>query len=126
MPFLWSPAASRSLKDNSADELLAYDLVVFIADRLPAVDSAAESRRLERFGDAPELPLRENVALALSAKASALGSLERYKEAALVCDEAAQRFGGATEDSLQEILRGITKLTDVFRILIPKPDANSA
>jgi len=57
---------------------------------------------ISRFGDAEELPLREQVARALFNKGFALGSLDRGEDAIAVYDEVIRRFGDAEELPLRE------------------------
>ncbi len=57
---------------------------------------------VERFGEAPELALREPVAKALVNKGVRLGELERSEEAIGVYEEVVERFGEAPELALRE------------------------
>jgi tetratricopeptide (TPR) repeat protein len=57
---------------------------------------------LARFGNAIELPLREQVATALVNKGITLDALDRREEAIAVYDDVLTRFGNATEPALRE------------------------
>ncbi len=57
---------------------------------------------VDRFGDAPEPALREQVAKALNNKGYRLGQLDRSEEAVGVYDQVVDRFGDAPEPALRE------------------------
>ncbi|MDZ7297569.1 MAG: hypothetical protein ONB50_06240, partial [candidate division KSB1 bacterium] len=63
---------------------------------------AAYDEVLRRFGEATELPLREQVATALVNKGYRLGQLKRSEEELAAYDEVLRRFGEATELPLRE------------------------
>ncbi|MGD0499897.1 MAG: SIR2 family protein, partial [Bryobacteraceae bacterium] len=124
--------AGAALWDNSPDELLSYDLVLSIADKMesagatdPAVvregakalynkgltlgvlnrseeEIAVYDEVVRRYGDATEAPLREQVAKALVNKGITLGSLNRSEEEIAVYDEVVRRYGEAPEAPLRE------------------------
>jgi predicted RNA polymerase sigma factor len=54
------------------------------------------------FGEATELGLRKQVAMALVNKGVMLGQLDRPEEAAGIYDQVVARFGAATEPKLRE------------------------
>lgn len=57
---------------------------------------------VSRYGNAPELALREQVSKALTNKGLALNQLKSHEEAIAVFDEAISRYGDAPEVSLRE------------------------
>ena len=57
---------------------------------------------MARFGDATELPLREQVAMALVNKGVTLGHLDRSDGGDRVYDELVARFGDAPEPAVRE------------------------
>jgi tetratricopeptide (TPR) repeat protein len=70
--------------NRSEDAIAVYDEVV------------------ERFGDAPEAALREQVAQALFNKGNRLGQMNRSEDAIAAYDEVVKRFGDAPEAALRE------------------------
>jgi tetratricopeptide (TPR) repeat protein len=81
--------ASLGLNDNSAQEILGYDLIVKAA------------HLLERSG-AADLRVQELVSKALYNKAVTLNSLSRGADAIVVYDDLLRRFGTAVEPVLRE------------------------
>jgi hypothetical protein len=72
--------------DRPDEEILVYDELV------------------ERFGDADNPKLREQVGRALANKCARLAALDRSEEATVVLDELAERFGDAEEPGLRELV----------------------
>ena len=64
---------------------------------------AAYDEVVGRFGDAPELPLRERVARALVNKGNTQGELEQSTEEIATYDEVIRRFGDAPELPLSSL-----------------------
>jgi tetratricopeptide (TPR) repeat protein len=127
--FLWSAACS--LIDDSAEELLAYQLIADVYDALSPVSQEPVLTRivskalffqgiilstlnrsedaisvydilLESFSNSTEPSLQELIANALFSKGATLGKLNRYEEAIAVYDSVLERFGSSTEPALQE------------------------
>ncbi|MDZ7305400.1 MAG: SIR2 family protein, partial [candidate division KSB1 bacterium] len=121
--------AADALDDRSEDELVGYERIEAACASLPGLDAetqvllarallrkgyvlgqlnrseealAAYDEVLRRFGEATELPLREQVARALVNKGYRLGQLNRSEEELAAYDEVLRRFGEATELPLRE------------------------
>jgi hypothetical protein len=60
---------------------------------------------IARFGAAPELALREQVAMALVNKGVSLGALNRREEASAVHRDLIERFGATEEETLKPIVQ---------------------
>jgi hypothetical protein len=65
---------------------------------------------LARFGNAPELPLRESVAKALVNKGVSLTALDRNAEAIKVYDNVLARFGNTPDLTLREAVDEVASL----------------
>jgi len=63
---------------------------------VPALN-AVDDQLVERFGDAPEAALREQVATALVSKGVALGRLRQAEEEVAVNDQVVKRLGEARD-----------------------------
>lgn len=61
---------------------------------------------IERFGTAPELPLRQSVADALVRKVRTLGELNHGEGVIAVCNDLFALFGAASEPPLREVVAG--------------------
>ena len=68
----------------------------------PDVEIVAYDELIDRFGDAAEPLLREQVAEALLYKGITLGELDRHDAEIAAYDELIERFGAATESVLSE------------------------
>jgi len=98
--------AFKTASKSSTNELAAigtFNLAVTLGE-LGRQDEelVVYSDLLERFGDAPELVLREQVARTLVNKGIALGSLGRQDEELVVYSDLLERFGDAPELVLRE------------------------
>jgi len=131
MDSMWSSA--RGLNDNSDEELEAYDLVVrsgnAICDRdlerTPVLKvamallykglSLGELHRseeeievydelIEKFGDATEASVKEQVVTAMRCKGFVLGTLKRSQEELDTYNELITKFGDAVEPGVREEL----------------------
>ena len=89
--------AGLALDDNSNEELMSYDLIAKIGDRLRATGQ-------------DDLSMRTRVASALVSKGFTLGTLNRSEDAIAVYDEVVKRFGEATEPALCELVGRAKKL----------------
>lgn len=92
-------SSALKLYDNSEEEILAYDLVVAVNDRL--------SKASPQLGNSRS----EQVARALVNKGVTLETLERREEAIAAFDEVVHRFGQAQKPELRE---------QVARVLVSK------
>lgn len=126
-------SAGSGLDDNSSDELAAYNRLSEIAEGLEvqSLDSRStvawcralrnkafclsglqqyeqaivvDDEVVRRFGDAPEVVLRVEVAGALFDKGFYLGRLQRHEEAIAVYDEVVTLFRDALETVLRELV----------------------
>ena len=84
---MWS--ATVGLKDNSKEELLAYDLLIGIRSRLLKDGSGT-------------LAMERQLAEAMYNKGVSLRTIDRKEEAIEVFDELARRYGESTDNSLLE------------------------
>ena len=98
---------------RNADEIAVYDDLLRWLGPLTARTrfsrkisfaqrDGSRRRVFTRPRSATELPLREQVAMALVNKGGALGALSRYDDAIAVFDDLLARFGSATELRLRE------------------------
>jgi tetratricopeptide (TPR) repeat protein len=98
--------AMRTLADTGDTDALLNIGVLFRELGRPEDEMAVYDQVVDRFGEAAEPALREQVAKALVGKGAALLALGRPEEAAGVYDQVVDRYGEAAEPALREQAAG--------------------